>query len=440
MSERASGMSGPVALPPQGAAKLVQVPEAPERNSTPVDNAPGAASPRSSVHAFPLQTPEPPILRIAFNGSALLSPLTGVGQYAKSLAEQLALEERVEIHFFYAKGWSREIRGEPMRQIGTIKSLVKTFVPQAYRVSRALQNWRFGAGVRQVRPDLYHEPNFLPLKFDGPTVITAHDLSWIRYPEMHPAERVEVMNRLFPPALARADHILTDAEYVRQEIIEEFGIPAEKITSVPLGARAVFHPRADAECLPALMAWNLFYRNYVLCVGTLEPRKNLELVIRAYAAMPPAFRQRFPLVIVGMKGWLTSGLESVMQPLVARGEIRPVGFASDEALASLYAGAMVLVYPSLYEGFGLPPLEAMASGTPVIVSDRSTLPEVAGEAGITIDAEDEAGLRAWLQRLDEDNAFWRAKAAASLERSSLFSWSRCAQETLAVYRKVLAGT
>jgi alpha-1,3-rhamnosyl/mannosyltransferase len=386
-----------------------------------------------------LQTPEHPILRVAFNGSSLLSPLTGVGQYAKSLAEQLALDEQVELHFFYAKAWSREIRGQPISQISTIKNLVKKFVPQAYRVSRALQNWRFGAGVRQLRPDLYHEPNFLPFHFDGPTVITAHDLSWVRFPETHPAERVEVMNRLFPPALERADHILTDAEYVRQEIITEFGVPANKITSVPLGARSIFHPRSEAECLPALMERNLRYRKFVLCVGTLEPRKNLDLVIRTYAAMPPAFRKRYPLVIVGMKGWLTSKLESVMQPLISSGELRPLGFASDEALASLYAGAMVLVYPSLYEGFGLPPLEAMASGTPVIVSDRSTLPEVVGEAGLTIDAKDDARLRAALQRLDEDNAYWQAKAAASLERASLFSWARCAQETLAVYRNVLAS-
>lgn len=388
---------------------------------------------------LPLQTPERPILRVAFNGSALLSPLTGVGQYAKSLAEQLALDEQVELHFLYAASWSREIRGQPIRKISTIKNLVKKVVPQAYRVSRALQNWRFGAGVRQLRPDLYHEPNFLPFHFDGPTVITAHDLSWIRFPETHPAERVEVMNRLFPPALERANHILTDAEYVRQEIITEFGVPANKITAVPLGARSIFHPRSEAECLPALMERNLRYRKFVLCVGTLEPRKNLDLVIRTYATMPPAFRERYPLVIVGMKGWLTSKLESVMQPLVASGELRPLGFASDEALASLYAGAMVLVYPSLYEGFGLPPLEAMASGTPVIVSDRSTLPEVVGEAGLTIDAHDDAGLRAALQRLDEDNAYWQAKAAASLERASLFSWARCAQETLAVYRNVLAS-
>jgi alpha-1,3-rhamnosyl/mannosyltransferase len=376
-------------------------------------------------------------LRIAFNGSALLSPLTGVGQYAKSLAEQLVRDEDLDVYFFYAATWSREIRSGPIKEIGALKDLIKKFVPQPYKVSRVLQNWRFGLGVRKFKPHLYHEPNFLPFRFDGPTVITAHDLSWIRFPETHPGERVEVMNRLFPPALESANHILTDAEYVRQEIISEFGVSPDKITSVPLGARAIFHPRSEAECRQVLAERDLRYREYVLCVGTLEPRKNLELVIRAYAAMPPTFRQRHPLVIVGMKGWLTSNLESVMQPLVASGDLRPLGFTSDEDLAALYAGAMTLVYPSLYEGFGLPPLEAMASGTPVVVSDRSTLPEVVGDAGLKIAADDESGLREALRQFEEDPEFWSQHAAASLEQARRFSWERCAVETLAVYRAVM---
>ena len=378
-------------------------------------------------------------LRVAFNGSALLSPLTGVGQYSKSLAEQMMASPDLDLHLFYAAIWSREIRTKPVKEIGALKDFIKKFVPQPYRISRALQGWRFGMGTRRFRPQLYHEPNFLPFKFDGPTIITAHDLSWIRFPETHPDERVAVMNELFPKALERADHVLTDASYVRQEIIEEFGIAPDRITSVPLGSRKIFHPRSAEQCRPVLQERGLDYRGFVLCVGTLEPRKNLELVIRAYSALPERFRRRRPLVMVGMKGWLTSKVESLMQPMVASGEIRPLGFTSDEDLAVLYAAALTLVYPSLYEGFGLPPLEAMASGTPVIVSDRSTLPEVVGAAGVQIAADDEAGLREALLRFDEDSSFWQQCAEASLEQASKFSWERCARETLAIYRKVVHG-
>jgi len=378
-------------------------------------------------------------IRIAFNGSALLSPLTGVGQYAKSLAECMASNDALELHYFYAAAWSNDIRTRPVRKIGPVKELIKKIVPQPYRVSRALQQWRFDMGIRRIRPALYHEPNYLPFRFDGPTVITAHDLSWIRYPETHPSQRVAVMNELFPRALETATHILTDASYIRQEIMDEFGVAASRITSVPLGSRAVFHPRTAEECASVLQGRGLHYRQFVLCVGTLEPRKNLEMAIRAYAGMPAKFREQRPLVTVGMKGWLTSSLESVMQPLVASGELRPLGFMSDEALAALYASAMVLVYPSLYEGFGLPPLEAMASGTPVIVSNRSTLPEVVGSAGVIIDAQDEDGLREELRRFDEDSRFWHGRAQASLAQAATFSWQKCADETVSVYRKVLAN-
>jgi len=356
------------------------------------------------------------------------------------LAEHLAALDQLQLHLFYAAVWSKEIRTGPIKEIGAIKEFIKKVVPHPYTVSRAIQQWRFGTGIRAIRPHIYHEPNFLPFRFDGPTVITAHDLSWIRFPETHPHDRVAVMNRLFPKALETASHILTDAEYVRREIIDEFGVAPDRITSVPLGARSAFKPRPALKCAPILTELGLSYRRYVLCVGTLEPRKNLELAIRAYAAMPTGFRERHPLVTVGMKGWLTSGLESVMQPLVASGELRPLGYTSDEALAALYAGAMVLVYPSLYEGFGLPPLEAMASGTPVIVSDRSTLPEVVGPAGVIIDAHDEAGLREALLRFGDDPRYWHERAEACIAQASAFSWARCAEETLGVYRRVLKAS
>ena len=374
------------------------------------------------------------------NGSALLSPLTGIGQYTKNLAEALIASGEVDLSIFYLFTWSREIRTEPIRNITKFKEFIKKIVPHPYVVSRALQQMKFTQGARRLKLQLYHEPNFLSHRFLGPTVITAHDLSWIRFPETHPSERVKIMNRLFPRSLARANHVITDAAYTRNEIIAEFGISPDRITAVPLGARAIFRPRNKEECREVLTARNLSYRSFILCVGTLEPRKNLELVIRTYAQLPKLFREKHPLVLVGMRGWLTSDLESTMRPLVEAGQVRPLGFTSDSDLAALYAGAMVLVYPSLYEGFGLPPLEAMACATPVIVSNRATLPEVVGDAGEMVEPTDAEGLTALLQRLADDPAHWQQRAELCRQRASEFSWERCAQETLAVYRKVLANS
>jgi len=378
-----------------------------------------------------------PRLRIGINGTALLSPLTGIGQYTKNLAEALLATGEVDLWLFYLATWSQDIRTAPLPNITRFKSIIKKMVPRPYLVSRAIQQVRFSKGVRHLNLHLYHEPNFLSHRFPGPTVITAHDLSWIRFPETHPAERVKLMNRVFPRSLEQAAHVVTDAEFTRQEIIEYFGIAPHRITSVPLAARDNFHPRSEEECQSVLGAQGLSYRSYILCVGTLEPRKNLELMIRAYAAMPPAFRARWPLVLVGMRGWLTSSLESVMQTLVASGEVRSLGFVSEDDLAVLYAGASMLVYPSLYEGFGLPPLEAMRSGTPVIVSNSSTLPEVVGDAGVLIDPHDVPGLRDAVLRLAEDSEHWTARHVASLRQASRFSWARCARETIAIYRSVL---
>lgn len=377
-------------------------------------------------------------IRVGINSTALLSPLTGIGQYTKNLAEALFASGEIDLWMFYSFTWTREVRTQPVHQITRFKDLIKKVVPHPYLLSRAFQQYKFRKFVREKQPDLYHEPNFLAHRFAGPTVITAHDLSWIQFPDTHPPERVKVMNRIFPRSLESAAHVITDAEYTRREIIQHFGVAPDRITSIPLAARDIIHPRSEEDCQPVLAAQKLSYRSYILCVGTLEPRKNLELMIRAYAEAPSAFRARWPLVLVGMRGWLTSSLESVMQPLVASGEVRPLGFVSDEDLAMLYAGASMLVYPSLYEGFGLPPLEAMSSGTPVIVSNSSTLPEVVGDAGVLVHPQDVRGLRDAVLELAEDREHWESRHRASLLQASRFSWARCARETIAIYRSVLA--
>lgn len=375
-------------------------------------------------------------MRIGINAIALLSSLTGVGQYTRCLIEELARYPDLDLHFFYARGWSQKLRNSPLKNIDAWKRVVKKYIPRPYLVSRAAQQVVFSAGAHWHKLDLYHDPNFLAYRFDGPTIVTVHDLSWVRYPETHPPERVAALNDLFPKSLTAADHIITDASFIREELIRTFGVRPERITSIPLGVRAAIGARSAEQCQSTLQKHGLSWRSYLLSVGTLEPRKNLELALRAYAQLPLPVQERFPLAVVGMRGWLTTALESLIEPLARTGRVRSIGYVDDTELADLYACGKMLIYPSLYEGFGLPPLESMASGTPVIVSNASTLPEVVGDAGLMIDSCDVDGLQRCILQLIDDDATWHRLREAGLQRAQQFSWRRCAEQTLAVYRKV----
>jgi len=186
-----------------------------------------------------------------------------------------------------------------------------------------------------------------------------------------------------------------------------------------------------------LARFGLVPGEYVLSVGTLEPRKNLPALFAAHAGLPEALRQRFPLVVAGMRGWHQAEALNASSAAMARGELRLLGYVPDAAVPDLYAGAAAFAYPSRYEGFGLPPLEAMASGVPVITSNRTSLPEVVGSAGLMVDPDDVDGLREGLRRLLEDRVFAATLGEAGRLRSRSFSWERCARETQAVYAKVL---
>ncbi len=379
-------------------------------------------------------------LRVAFNGVPLLSPLTGIGQYSKSLLQGLDARSDVRSLKFYGKGWSPEIRkpGLSVAAARGWKEVIRKWVPKAYDISRWGQQWRFSSGVQKFKPDLYHEPNFLAFRFDGPSVITVHDLSWIRYPEMHPVQRVRAMDKFFEPGLRRASRVITDSEFVKQELIEVFGIRPEIIHPVLLGADGLFVPQDAAQTQSVLQGLSLTHGHYLLAVGTLEPRKNLQVALAAYASLPAKLRERFPLVLVGMKGWKTSSLEQKLAPMVASGQVRQLGYLSREDLATVMAGATAMVYPSVYEGFGLPPLESMACGVPVIASNVSSIPEVVGDSGLLIDPSDAQALTHKMAQLLEDEVFRAQLADRALARSQLFSWAKCTDQTVDVYKAAVA--
>jgi glycosyltransferase involved in cell wall biosynthesis len=297
-------------------------------------------------------------MKVGLNATSLLSPLTGIGQYTYQLAKGLQKFKELELNMFYANGWSTEVRDKPIKQIRNIKLLVKKFIPKTYEISRIIQQSYFNERSFDKVKGIYHEPNFLAFDYAGPLVLTVHDLSWIRYPEMHPADRVRNMNKHFQKSMERASMMITDSQAIKHEIMDMFGVADTRIKSIPLGVESLFRPLTEGESAPVLQQHGLNYQKYILAVGTLEPRKNLSSVLLAYMQLTADIRKHYPLVLVGMSGWHTSALEKQMAPLVASGEIRQLGYLEREDLAVVIAGAVTLVYPSIYEGFGLPPLEA----------------------------------------------------------------------------------
>jgi glycosyltransferase involved in cell wall biosynthesis len=374
-------------------------------------------------------------VRIALNAGILRAPRTGIGQYLVELVQALAAYPEFELALFNGWNYSSELPAAALPGYSRVSGLIKRYVPNAYALRRLIEQQRFNRGSAGV--DLYHDPSLWPFQFDGPMVMTLHDLTHVHFPETQPVDRLVEIERHADRSVVRAQRILVDSAFIGDEVCRHYGVAAERVVVAPLGCAARFHPRATAQLLAPLQALDLQPGRYLLCVGTLEPRKNLQLALRAYERLPAALREQYPLVIVGMSGWRPEQLAEPLQKALATGQVRLLGYQTDTAIAELLAGARLLLFPSLYEGFGLPVLEAMASGTPVILSNSSALPEVAGDAGTYIDAQDERGCAEAIQQLIDDQSEWQRRRELGLQRAKEFSWQRCAAITAGVYRQVL---
>lgn len=377
------------------------------------------------------------------------APITGIGRYALELARGLPQHPAINrVRYFALRGWVPlqgllEAESGASAQAASLRPSLRTRLAGnrvAVRVYHALipqlQRWQ----LRAEQGAIYHSPNYFLPPFPGRTVATIHDLSHHLHPQFHPAARIDYMRSALPDCLRRADHLITDAESVRQELVEHFGYPAERITAISLGASPSFRPHSPQEASARIAQWDLQPQGYGLYVGTIEPRKNLDRLLTAYEALPQALRQRYPLVLAGGSGWRSEHTHQRIARAASAGWLRYLRYVSQEDLPALYAGARVFVYPSLYEGFGLPVLEAMASGLPVITSNCSSLPEVVGSAALQVHPEDVTALAQAIARALQDDP-WRVHArAAGLQRSRQFSWQRCVEQTVQTYQRIQKST
>lgn len=371
-------------------------------------------------------------MRVALDISILQAPRTGIGEYALQLGRALQTMPDLELALFDGLNWRDDFPPAPHVGYGKLSRIIKTILPNAYHLRRQLMQRRFNQGARHKQLQVYHQPSLWPLRFDGPMVMTLHDLTHIHYPETQPADRLREIRRQLPDALQRASRIMVDSQFIADEVTRHYGLPSSKLQVAPLGYAARFHPRSEAQLQARLALHHLRMRGYYLCLGTLEPRKNLGLAITAYLALPDSIRQRMPLLIIGGRGWQQGQLDQI--PHQARDQVRLLGYQDENAVAELLAGAHALLFPSRYEGFGLPVLEALASGTPVIASTSSAIPEVAGEAALYMDPDDVDSCRTHMLQLLDDPVLQEALRQKGLQRAKQFSWQRCARITADTYR------
>jgi glycosyltransferase involved in cell wall biosynthesis len=292
----------------------------------------------------------------------------------------------------------------------------------------------------RLLPDagIFHATEHLLMPLRGvPAVMTVHDLIFRRLPEHHKALNRWYLNWTMPLYCRRADHIIAVSEATRRDLIAAYDLPPEKITVIHEAAAPHFRPQAEAAQVRVRQMYNLPER-YLLYVGTIEPRKNLEWLLRVWTSLYQA-GECPPLVIVGKRGWLSASFFAALEACPARKGVILTGYVPDPDLPAIYSAATAFVFPSLYEGFGLPPLEAMACGTPVVCTRVSSMPEVVGDVALLVDPKEDLSMRQALRRITSEPELVTEMRTQGLLRAATFSWSRAAEATVTVYQRLLTG-
>jgi glycosyltransferase involved in cell wall biosynthesis len=368
-------------------------------------------------------------ISLGIDGTPLIGQRTGVGNYtARLLSALLDVNQEWEYRLYS----NRALRHLELHSSRLVQ-------PSAYF---PLSRWLWmqtilSLAIRRDCPDLCHFTNALaPLWLPGPFVLTIHDASLLLYPQYHPRARLLTIRLLLPVVARRASAIIAVSNHARSELIRVLDLPPGKVHVVYEAAPDTYMPVTAPAQLGAVRNRYRLPERYLLYVGTLEPRKNLSCLVRAFGQIRRRWQDHH-LIIAGASGWLMENFEREIEQLDLKQSVHLLGYVPDDDLPGLFSMATAFVFPSLYEGFGLPPLEAMACGTPVLTSNTSSLAEICADAAQLVDPQDEASLVAGLEKLLSDAAWRQELAWRGLRRAQAFSWEGAARETTAVYCRVL---
>lgn len=375
-------------------------------------------------------------LTVGFDATAAARQQAGIGRYARELLRALtARDESIRYKVYYSGGGVDRSGLPPLPSRIRVRAL-----PVSDRYSNAFwHRARMPVPIQAVigRISVLHSPDFTaPPALSRPTLITIHDLAFEREPDCAVPSLRAYLERVVPRAARRASHIIAVSQATKQDLVDVYSIPEEKISVIYEGIAPALERRPQLYVARSIIAQFGVTEPYILSVGTIEPRKNYLRLLEAFAMLLERGVRRH-LIIAGAPGWM---YEPVFARIEKLGLLRAVTLLrpSDEHLAALYAGADAFVYPSLYEGFGIPALEALAAGVPSAVTERSALPEVVGEAALLFDPTDPSAIADALERLIEDRTLRDRLRQEGPAQASRFSWGRAADETTALYR-ALAG-
>ncbi len=393
-------------------------------------------------------------MRVLLNRMTTTGARTGVGHCALELLNQLQCVPGIQVTGFPSDRfmrWDARIRRlhqflaslrnrwKPSRSVLPLRLLRELARIAYFRTRRAYHGWLqalhreafFGTAF-----DLYHEPNFIPFASSLPTVTTVHDLSVFRYPQWHPQARVAWFEANVARALAQSAHFIAVSQFTRREVIRQLHVSPSRITCVPHAPRARFRP-IPASAVAEMLRRQGLPERYLLYVGTIEPRKNLLRLMQAYCSLPESMRERWPLLLAGSWGWNFGAEQNYYESEGRQHGIRHLGYVREADLPLLYNGARALIYPSMYEGFGLPPLEMLACGGAVLASNLEPIIEVIGAQGHLVAPEDFDGWRNALARVVTEDDWWLQLRQGAEATARAYSWQHAAAQTLDVYRRVL---
>ncbi len=368
-------------------------------------------------------------LKLLVDAISLLSPLTGIGKYTYEVSKILEKDEELELKYFYGYHSSKLVNPDSHKSMKSLKSLITRY-PAIKRLTRELLT-----ASRKLdyfkKYEIYWQPNFIPNRGikAKKVVTTVHDFSFWLYRDFHPKEKVDYFDREFLKGVERSDFLITGSEFTKGEILERLSFPEDRVKVIYHG---VDHQRFriyEDNSLDFIVP-----EKFILSVGSIEPRKNLISLLKAYSSLDETIKDEYRLLLVGFRGWNNQEILELIEK--NREYVEYLGFISTTDLAKLYNLATCFVYPSFYEGFGLPVLEAMASGSAVLSSEASSLREVGGDAVLYCNPDSIDDIREKLQTLLQNETLRESLKRKATERAKKFSWENSAKEHLELFKSL----